>query len=94
MACVDGLAGFPEAIQATYLEMSVQLRIVHLVRAALRYASNEDSKQLMADLKKIYQAAKVIEAEAALEEFAQAWDAKYPTIAKQWRAVDAHQHAL
>jgi transposase-like protein len=85
VACIDGLSGFAEAIHAAYPQTSVQLCIVHLVRAALRYVSTEDSKLVARDLKKIYQAATVIEAEAALEEFAQAWDAKYPTIAKQWR---------
>ena len=59
---------------------------MHLVRAALRYVSTQDSKAVIADLKKIYQAATVVEAEQALEAFAQAWDAKYPTIAKMWRA--------
>jgi putative transposase len=86
VACIDGLSGFPEAIHAAYPQTQVQLCIVHLVRAALRYVSNEDSKQVIIDLKKIYRAATVEEAEAALEEFAQAWDAKYPTIAKVWRA--------
>jgi transposase-like protein len=86
VACIDGLSGFADAIRAAYPETSVQLCIVHLVRAALRYVSTEDSKQVAKDLKNIYQAATVLEAEAALEEFAQVWDAKYPTIAKQWRA--------
>ena len=86
VACIDGLSGFADAIRAAYPQTSVQLCIVHLVRAALRYVSSEDSQQVARDLKKIYQAATVLEAEAALEEFAQAWDAKYPTIAKQWRA--------
>lgn len=86
VACIDGLSGFAEALHAAYPEARVQLCIVHLVRAALRYVSHEDSKQVVADLKKIYQAATVEEAEQALDEFAQAWDAKYPTIAKQWRA--------
>jgi putative transposase len=86
VACIDGLSGFADAIRAAYPETSVQLCIVHLVRAALRYVSTEDSKQVARDLKKIYQAATVLEAEAALDEFAQVWDAKYPTIAKQWRA--------
>jgi putative transposase len=86
VACIDGLSGFADAIRAAYPQTSVQLCIVHLVRAALRYVSTEDSQQVARDLKKIYQAATVLEAEAALEEFAQAWDAKYPTIAKQWRA--------
>lgn len=86
VACIDGLSGFAEAIHAAYPQTSVQLCIVHLVRAALRYVSSEDSKLVARDLKKIYQAATVQEAEAALDEFAQAWDAKYPMIAKQWRA--------
>jgi transposase-like protein len=86
VACIDGLSGFAEAIHAAYPQTQVQLCIVHLVRAALRYVSTEDSQPVARDLKKIYQAATVEEAEAALEDFAQAWDAKYPTIAKVWRA--------
>jgi len=86
VACIDGLSGFADAIRAAYPQTSVQLCIVHLVRSALRYVSTEDSKLVARDLKKIYQAATVIEAEAALDQFAQVWDAKYPTIAKQWRA--------
>ena len=86
VACIDGLSGFAEAIHAAYPQTSVQLCIVHLVRAALRYVSTQDSRAVTADLKKIYQAATVVEAEQALEDFAQAWDAKYPTIAKMWRA--------
>ena len=86
VACIDGLSGFAEAIHAAYPEANVQLCIVHLVRAVLRYVSTQDSRAVTADLKKIYQAATVVEAEGALEDFAQAWDAKYPTIAKMWRA--------
>jgi transposase-like protein len=86
VACIDGLSGFAEAVHVAYPQTKVQLCIVHLVRAALRYVSAEDSPQVVRDLKKIYQAATVLDAEQALEEFAQAWDAKYPTIAKQWRA--------
>jgi putative transposase len=86
VACIDGLSGFPQAIRAAYPQATVQLCIVHLVRAALRYTTTEDSKLVAADLKKIYQAATVVEAEQALESFAQAWDGKYPTISKQWRA--------
>jgi putative transposase len=85
IACIDGLSGFPEAIRAVYPETRVQLCIVHLVRAALRYVSTQDSKAVTTDLKKIYQAATVVEAEQALTSFAQTWDAKYPTISKQWR---------
>ena len=86
VVCIDGLSGFAEAVHTAYPQTSVQLCIVHLVRAALRYVSTEDSKAVAADLKKIYRAATVVEAEQMLEEFAQAWDDKYPTIAKMWRA--------
>jgi transposase-like protein len=86
VACIDGLSGFAEAVHAAYPQTKVQLCIVHLVRAALRYVSSEDSQQVVRDLKKIYQAATVVEAEDALDDFAQAWDAKYPTISKMWRA--------
>ena len=86
VACVDGLAGFPDAIRAAYPETKVQLCVVHLVRAALRYVTDQDSKAVVRDLKKIYQAATLIEAEQALEAFAQAWEEKYPTIPKMWRA--------
>jgi transposase-like protein len=82
VACIDGLSGFPEAIRAAYPQTSVQLCIVHLVRAALRYVNTQDSKPVIADLKKIYQAATIVEAEQALDAFAQVWDKKYPTIAK------------
>lgn len=85
VACVDGPTGFPEAIRAAYPQAKVQLCIVHLVRAALKYVSDQDGKEVVADLKAIYQAANVTEAERALERFAKKWDGKYPTISKQWR---------
>src|ERR1051325_11417073 len=65
VACIDGLSGFADAIRAAYPQATVQLCIVHLVRAALRYVSSDDSKPVVADLKKIYQAATVVEAEQA-----------------------------
>jgi transposase-like protein len=85
IACVDGLTGFPEAIRTAYPHTKVQLCIVHLVRAALKYVTEKDSKPVAADLKKIYQSATVQEAEQMLEKFAEVWGAKYPTIVKQWR---------
>lgn len=85
IVCVDGLTGFAEAIRAAYPHTQVQLCIVHLVRAALKYVTFADSKPVVADLKKIYQSATVHEAEQALEGFAEVWGAKYPTIVKQWR---------
>jgi putative transposase len=85
VACVDGLSGFPEAIRAAYPAAKVQLCIVHLVRAALKYVTDKDSREVVKDLKSIYQSATVTEAEQALERFAEKWDGKYPTISKQWR---------
>jgi transposase-like protein len=86
VVCVDGLTGFPEAIRAAFPQTKVQLCIVHLVRSALRYVTDTDSREVAADLKTIYQSATAEEAEGALESFAAKWDAKYPTIAKSWRA--------
>jgi putative transposase len=85
IVCVDGLTGFPEAIRTAYPQTKVQLCIVHLVRAALKYVTDKDSRLVAADLKKIYQSATVSEAETELEKFAEVWGQKYPTIVKQWR---------
>lgn len=85
VACVDGLTGFPEAIRTAYPQTKVQLCIVHLVRAALKYVSDKDSREVINGLKAIYQAATAEQAENALDHFAQKWDGKYPTISKQWR---------
>ncbi len=83
IVCVDGLTGFPEAIRTAYPRTKVQLCLVHLVRAALKYVMDKDSRVVAADLKKIYQSATSSEAE--LDKFAEVWGAKYPTIVKQWR---------
>jgi transposase-like protein len=85
ITCVDGLTGFPEAIRTAYPKAKVQLCLVHLVRAALKYVADKDSKAVAADLKKVYQSATVLEAERALEAFAEVWEGKYPTIVKMWR---------
>lgn len=90
IVCVDGLTGFPEAIQTAYPEARVQLCIVHLVRAALKYVNHSDSQEVIRDLKKIYQAATVLEAEQELENFSLKWDDKYPTISKQWKLKWPH----
>jgi len=85
IACVDGLKGFPEAIETIYPKTQVQLCLVHLVRFSLAYVSYKDRKALAADLKLVYRAATVEEAEHKLTEFAEQWDARYPSIAKSWR---------
>lgn len=86
IACVDGLKGFPEAIETIYPQTQVQLCLVHLMRFSLAYVSFKDRKAVAADLKAIYGAATADEAELKLEEFAAKWDSRYPSIAKSWRA--------
>lgn len=82
--CVDGLTGFPEPIEAVYPQAKIQLCIVHLIRNSLKYVSWKDRKFLAADLKKIYSAKIVQEAEMALDEFSQKWDNQYPYISQMW----------
>jgi putative transposase len=84
LVCVDGLKGFPQAIEAIYPEAQVQLCIVHMVRASLNYVTWQDRKKVAADLKPIYKAATVDEAERQLTEFETRWS-KYPAIARLWR---------
>jgi putative transposase len=85
IACVDGLKGFPEAIQAVYPKTQVQLCLVHLVRNSLQFVNWKERKQVAADLRQIYQSATAEEAEQHLTEFEQKWDAQYATIGKIWR---------
>ena len=85
IACVDGLKGFPEAIEAVFPKAQVQLCIVHMVRNSLRFVSWKQRKEVASDLKDIYQAPTVDQAAANLTAFAKKWDASHPTIAKSWR---------
>jgi putative transposase len=85
VVCVDGLSGFADAIRTAFPKTKVQRCIVHLVRAALKYVTDKDSRPVIADLKKIYQSRSIEEAEEALEEFERSWGEKYPTIGRQWR---------
>ena len=84
IACCDGLVGFPQAIEALYPQTQVQLCIVHLIRNCLRYVPWKDAKAVAADLKPIYQAATLEEAEAALDAFSAKWDCLYPAISQIW----------
>lgn len=86
IACVDGLTGLPEAIEAVFPQTRVQLCMVHLVRNSLKYVSYKQRKAVAADLKAIYGATTEAEAEFNLELFAEKWDQQYPTISKSWRA--------
>jgi putative transposase len=86
IACVDGLKGFPEAIEAVYPKTAVQLCLVHMVRHSLNYVSWKLRKVVAADLKTIYAAATVDEAKIRLQEFDDKWGSDYPTIVKSWRS--------
>lgn len=85
IACVDGLKGFPEAIEAVYPQAQVQLCLVHMVRHSLTYVSWKRRKEVAADLKAIYSAATEQQAADNLEAFSRKWDAEYPTISPSWR---------
>ncbi len=86
IVCCDGLTGLPDAIGVTWPQAIVQLCVVHLIRASLRYASKKYWPSLARDLKTIYTAPDERAAAAALEEFAAAWQDRYPAIVRLWRA--------
>jgi len=86
IACVDGLKGFPEAINSAFPQTQIQLCIVHMVRNAVRYVPWKDYKTVTTDLKRIYQSATEEEALLALDQFSETWDEKYPQISRTWRA--------
>jgi putative transposase len=86
IACVDGLKGFPEAIETVYPKTAVQLCIVHMVRYSLNYVSWKLRKEIAADLRTIYTAVTVEEAEQRLDEFEAKWGEAYPPIVKSWRS--------
>lgn len=85
IACVDGLKGFPEAIESVYPHTEVQLCIVHLVRASLNYVNWKQRKEVAGDLRLIYQAGTAADAEMRRDEFAHKWDATYPMVSQIWR---------
>lgn len=86
IAAVDGLTGFPEAINAVFPKTEVQLCIVHMVRNSLKFVPYKDRKVVAADLKAIYLSPDEESAAAMIEAFAEKWDAKYPMIARSWKA--------
>jgi putative transposase len=85
IACVDGLKGFPEAIETIFPETQVQLCIVHMVRHSLNYVSWKQRKEVAADLKTIYSASTIEEAEFNLEQFEAKWSTSHAAIGKSWR---------
>ena len=86
IACIDGLKGFPEAINTVFPDTQIQLCIVHMVRNSMKYVPWKDYKPVAADLKRIYQSVNEEDALLALDQFAGHWDEKYPQISRSWRA--------
>jgi putative transposase len=84
IVCVDGLKGFPEAIETVFPQTQVQLCIVHMIRHSLRYVSWKNRKDIAVDLKKIYSAATADAAREKLTKFRAKWDNQYPTIGASW----------
>jgi len=84
IACVDGLKGFPDAIQTVYPKAQIQLCIVHMVRNSVKFVPWKDYIAVTTDLKRIYQSITEEEALLALDQFSECWDAKYPQITRSW----------
>jgi putative transposase len=85
VACVDGLKGFEEALQAVFPRTQAQLCIVHKVRSSMRYVPVRQRKAVAGDLRAIYTAPTLSAAQAALERFAERWDGQYPLVSQSWR---------
>jgi putative transposase len=92
VACVDGLTGFPEAIEAVFPQAWVQTCIVHQIRASMRFVTYQDRKRVAADLKPVYRAINADAAAQALQTFDATWGEKYPMIAQSWR--DRWEHII
>jgi len=85
IACVDGLSGFPQAIEAVFPQTELQQCIIHQIRNTTKFVSYKELKPLMADLKRVYAAPTEAIALTELDSFEERWKAKYPKIAKSWR---------
>src|SRR5450755_1829007 len=92
IACVDGLTGFPDAIEAIFPKTTVQTCIVHLIRTSLKYVPRRERKQVAGDLKPIYTAKDADQAQAELEAFDEKWGRRFPVITKAW--LDAWEHVI
>ena len=86
IACMDGLAGFPDALRAIYPNARVRLCIVHMIRNSTKFVPYKDLKKVCADLKAVYSAGTEAAARDALEDFGKTWDGKYPMIYKSWES--------
>src|SRR5947209_3565428 len=92
ICCVDGLTGFPEAIEAIFPKTTVQTCIVHLIRSSLKYVPRREREQVARDLKPIYTAKDPDQAQAELETFDEKWGQRFPVITKGW--LDAWEHVI
>lgn len=86
IACIDGLKGFPEAIESIYPQTEIQHCVIHQIRNSLKYVASKNRKAFMADLKGVYKAATLHAAETALDELEAKWGDKYPMVIKSWRS--------
>ena len=86
IACVDGLKGFPEAIESIYPETDIQHCVIHQIRNSMKYVGSKNQKAFMADLKCVYKAATLNAAEIALDDLETKWGEKYPMVIKSWRS--------
>jgi putative transposase len=86
IACVDGLKGFPEAIESIYPQTEIQHCVIHQIRNSIKYVASKNQKAFMADLKCVYKAATLNAAELALDELEAKWGEKYPMVITSWRS--------
>jgi putative transposase len=86
IACVDGLTGFPDAIQSAFPKTEIQLCIIHQIRNSLKYIASKNQKEFMVDLKKVYQASSKENAEHYLLKLDEKWGEKYPMVIKSWQS--------
>ena len=84
IACIDGLKGFPEAINSIFPRTEIQLCIIHQIRNSLKYIASKNQKEFMVDLKEVYQANSKDLAESKLLELEEKWGKKYPLVLKSW----------
>ncbi len=87
VACVDGLTGFPDAIESVFPKAKIQLCIVHMMCNSLNFVAWKDRKKVAADLKRIYQSTTVDDAEPEREAFCEKWDAKFPSIDNEYLSL-------
>ena len=85
IACIDGLSGFPEAIESVFPKTEIQLCIIHQIRNSLKYVASKNQKAFMADLKCVYRASTLTSAETALDELEEKWGDLYPIVIQSWR---------